>query len=225
MELPTPLNCLIIQHVIDDRDTIEHYLAIDPEMVEKCLPIALRGMLNDYAIPTGLVPMTTPDAEELKRYLEALWNDDPEYTSLLSFDSYYIYILPYLLIRHPELIPVRYDEINDLMDNVIDNALDGDAEALKLLVMPKHELWKAVPVTGHMLRYAINGESYINSEHHYIHNTKDVLNTVNILLSVHPDKRLVDHALGGAIDFVSEISFAQTISPFIIDRINRYLQS
>lgn len=129
MQLPTSLQCLTLEHIIDDPATVERYFAIDPITTGKCMPIALRNVLNEYAIPAGLPPMPIPDAETLLDIITNLWSVS---------DIYEIIHLPYLLVYRLSRSKLR--GFNDTLGEALLEELPG---VVGLLLFPPNKMWAA----------------------------------------------------------------------------------
>jgi hypothetical protein len=201
--LPSQLNCLIIKYVINDPATIEHYLAIESEITERCLPIALRDLLNDYAIPSGLVPMRIPNATELLHYFDILWND---HTILQKFytayKKNYIYLLPYLLAMRAA------EGLNQKM--ITEMTLEAELPILKLLYNPPK-------VNGDMMWLPAYADFYslyrlLGMPPH------ESLPRLDIILKSDPDIAMIEFLLA-----MREKS--GSVSPCVRERLSRYINA
>lgn len=143
--LPRSLNCLVIQHIIDDASTIEHYLAIDPETIEKCLPIALRDMLNEYAALANLPPVHTFSTSDLLKYLRIMWYFRNNINGMLNvaIKMNALYLIPYILMTYGREWTLDNSTLAAM-------GIDPELTAMKLLFIPPEvnglHLWRPVTV-------------------------------------------------------------------------------
>lgn len=123
MELPRSLTCLTLEYVIADRDTVEQYLALDPETTEYCIPIAVRNLLKPYAEKSGM-PNTMLTKDMLWRCLEVLWQnrDINRYELMGHYGA--TYILPYIMTH--ELPPEPIGEFAGTIGEMLKIAAAND---------------------------------------------------------------------------------------------------
>jgi hypothetical protein len=211
MQLSKPLNCLIIQHVINDPDTIEHYLTIDPLTTEKCLPIALRDVLNEYAIPAGLPPMTIPDVIMLLRYLFNIWS--PYYTVNMKLDDAVcgnlIYLVPYLLTHGADIELLSPYSVGQAIEH-------GNLDIIKLLFLPPkvsgRYMWEPEQISTEIIRklWSIS--------------PKYSLPALEIMLESHPDTELIRGALTQAsLSAFHGTGLMPEYMPIVHNRIIQYI--
>ena len=144
--------CLVLQHIIDDPNVIESYLA-NPDTessTQLCLPVALRSVLNEYADDV-LPPMTRSiSPRTLLQYLRGLWmpgNIDLSFWK--ASEGGLVYLIPYFLAMGAD---IHYDEDASLVSAV----RNGDAlmvqTLLKLDANPRaqyDEPLKVATTSGH----------------------------------------------------------------------------
>ena len=197
MELARPLSCLIIQHNINDPDVMEHYLSSDAASTEACLPIALRDVLNEYAVPAGLAPMKIPDASTLSKYLTALWEEPDDYEGLLDLilhesELNLIYLLPYILMRN-DVPNFRQNEF--MLPSVLTEAFDADMpfyyNVLRLLTLLRSMMYMATD------------------------NPERAISVVKILLEAKPDKNDVSDAYTAAVSAAYLHGFNKEITQLV----------
>ena len=94
MNLPVPLHCLTLQHIIDAPDAVEGYLVENPEAV-KCLPIVLRDVFFGGDAAWDLPECRRiPSAQTTLNYLRALWVNISVYNAA---ESGMAYLIPYVV--------------------------------------------------------------------------------------------------------------------------------
>jgi hypothetical protein len=142
MELPRSLSCLNLAHSIDDRDVVEQLLTYFPEEMERCIPTALRSILEVDYLPA--VPFFSKP--ELINYLSRLW-DDSTYNYKLGnvAAAGLIYLIAYYLDRGANI-----HALDD--DNALRYAAEnGHIETVKLLLDRKADIHA---MDDYALRYA-----------------------------------------------------------------------
>ena len=158
MNLPVPLHCITLQHIIDDSDAVEGYLAEHPE-AERCFPLIIRDVF--FMNPENRLwnlPIRTdiPDASTTLRYLLPLWTEN-EYDAFVRTGQLgTTYLLPclvqlYCASRRCDTPPRRL-----LTETVFAAAASGQTDTLLLAILMGGSIIRGILPDSSKLEWAVD---------------------------------------------------------------------
>ena len=202
-QLPLPVSCIALAHILDDRDAVEGYISQDPDTAN-CFPVILRDFMNTemeklyYGEPDAPIP----NADTTRRYLLALWSDGDRIVNAGKFGASPLvsYFNDKAIEEESSDIATNVSELSEKRYSNLNGALfyaatNGHTDTIALL----QELGATDPGNG-SLRAAIG--------HGHIDTALQLTNEDNVF-----------HAMNTAMP-LGNLSFIQTLAKTAEDQLN-----